>query len=788
MATTQGPAGTSLADSDSPPRGAPPAPHWDVIPAELAQRPQWLLWKFESKPGQKKPAKVPYYAGGGRRTGDQGSERDRGRLTTLAAVRQAYERGGWSGVGFAFLPGDGLVGIDIDNAVDPESGQPTARCAAIIEACASFTERSVSGRGVHIYGLGQTTTNKSNDIGLELFCERQFFIVTGDAWPDTPADVQPIAPQALARLHATIDETKGRRGRADDAVPRPMRAPQTPEDLRSRVESALAAISPDLGYNDWISIGWALREAFGDFGFGLWAAWSARSAKYQGEQDLKAHWPSFKVQSSPDEAVAVIFARATESGWKPPRASKPAAVIPIQQHRRAAEALDTATVAQALDDGLPPGTELELAKRFGEALRGSLRWSPGLDWLRNAGTHWERDLLLTRFNAAKDICRAAASEADSPKIATRIGTASTVNAILSLARAEDEMATPASEWDRDTMVLNTPGPAIDLETGKEVSRNGLLFTQLTTVAPERRKAERWAGFLREVFGGDAEMIEFIQRLAGYSLTGSIREQKLFFLHGSGANGKSVFLDMLRAVGGSYAYNLPAEALMSTRHSGHPTMLASLRGKRLAVSSEVEEGSHWSEARIKSLTGDETLTARYMRQDFFEFRQTAKHLVSGNYRPRLRGDDYAMTRRLVLIPFNQRFEGERRDDHLLDKLKAELPGVLQWAVDGAVKWARDGLAIPSSVLDASRQYASEQNDLELWIADCCRRDPAASAGAKPLYDSFRRWKEASGERAPSTKSFSQRLERMFSKRKTRAGMVFEGLRLADGSDDYALECQ
>lgn len=307
---------------------AAPVPLWAQIPAALAQRQQWLLWKFEAKPGQAKPAKMPYYVAGGRRTGDQGSDRDRHRLATLDVARQAYERGGWSGVGFAFMPGDGLVGIDIDGGVDAATGQPTERCAAIIDACASFTERSVSGKGVHIYVLGHTQTNKSNDIGLEVFCERQFFIVTGDAWPGSPADVREIAPKVLARLHATIDEAKSKRrhaapAAASAAAPGRGFAPLSPADLRARVESALAAISPDLGYNDWISVGWALRSAFGDFGFGLWDAWSARSSKYQGSEDLQAHWRSFSADKSPDEAVAVIFARAKDAGWKAPRASTP---------------------------------------------------------------------------------------------------------------------------------------------------------------------------------------------------------------------------------------------------------------------------------------------------------------------------------------------------------------------------------------------------------------------------------------------------------------------------------
>lgn len=196
-------------------------PVWDNIPSDLANRQQWLLWKFEAKEGQAKPGKIPYYVMGGRRTGGQGDDRDRQRLATLAVVRRAYERGGWSGVGFAFLPDDGLIGIDIDGAIDPATGAVTERCAAIIKACASFTEVSPSGKGVHIIVQGTTETNKSNDIGLEVFCGRQFFTFTANRYPDTVADVVAIDAGVLKRLHATIDEAKAIRAAATRPAPAP---------------------------------------------------------------------------------------------------------------------------------------------------------------------------------------------------------------------------------------------------------------------------------------------------------------------------------------------------------------------------------------------------------------------------------------------------------------------------------------------------------------------------------------------------------------------------------------
>ncbi|MBK7509233.1 MAG: PriCT-2 domain-containing protein [Comamonadaceae bacterium] len=290
------------------------APNWDAIPPELAQRPQWLLWRFEVKRGQSKPLKVPYWTTGVRRSGVQGSDGDRAKLVTLEQARLAYDQGGYSGVGFAFLPGDGLIGIDIDGAIDLETGEVSQRLQAIIEAVASYTEYSPSGRGAHIIAAGETTTNKCNEIGLEIFAGRQYFTFTGNHWSGTPQTVQPIGEEALRRLNITVTAAKARRKLA----PGVLAAQPGASDLRTRVESALESLSPDMGYNDWIAIGWALREAFGEFGFGLWSAWSARGDKYQGDGDLQSHWKSFTCSRAPDDAVGVIFARARDAGWKAP--------------------------------------------------------------------------------------------------------------------------------------------------------------------------------------------------------------------------------------------------------------------------------------------------------------------------------------------------------------------------------------------------------------------------------------------------------------------------------------
>lgn len=286
------------------------AQDFSAIPSDLASRQQWLVWRFESKPGDKKPRKVPYYVNGKRRTGEQGAESDRAALVDLAAARAAMAKGKYSGVGMALLPDDGLVGIDLDAMIDPDTGEMCERGSAIIAACGSYTEFSPSGKGVHIICSGTTDTFKSNEIGVEVFCGRQYFTFTGRRYSGTPACINPLTDKVLKRLRTTVDTGK----RRNDGGP--AAAPPAGGDVRAKVESALAFVSPDVGYDDWIKTGMAIHAELGDAGFDVWDAWSQRSTKYPGTAALRNHWRSFH-----DGGVtgATLYGLASTAGWRAPR-------------------------------------------------------------------------------------------------------------------------------------------------------------------------------------------------------------------------------------------------------------------------------------------------------------------------------------------------------------------------------------------------------------------------------------------------------------------------------------
>lgn len=505
-------------------------------------------------------------------------------------------------------------------------------------------------------------------------------------------------------------------------------------------------------------------------------------AHFEHGGDFKRALKAITPKPEPKKARAPAPAAAPDKGKDEASASDPGQPV--------ADGGGTPGEQQGADEA-PAFSEIQLAEEFAAAAVERFRWSPGMDWMSNQGAHWERDTKLARYSLAKEVCKGAAAAVEKAHHAAKLTSASTVNSVLSLARSEAGIVTAVDAWDAHPLLLNTPGGVYDLETGRTVSREGLLFTQSTRAAPAAMKTPVWDRFVSEVFGGDLEMVEFIQRMGGYALTGSTQEQKLFYLHGSGANGKSVFLEVLRSVSGAYAHDLPAEVLMTSKHERHPTSFAALQGKRLAVSSEIEDGAHWAESKIKSLTGDPTLTARFMRSDEFTFNITHKHVLAGNFKPRLKGDDFAMARRMVLVPFEQRFEGTRRDERLPQKLRAEYPGILAWFIEGARKWAADGLRVPGAVTEASRDYMNQQNDLLQWINERCNLSgPTGGGETAPgvLYADYAEWKQARGEKPASINPFSERMERIgadlgFRKVRLTKARLFVGITLKSAGSQH-----
>jgi putative DNA primase/helicase len=412
-------------------------------------------------------------------------------------------------------------------------------------------------------------------------------------------------------------------------------------------------------------------------------------------------------------------------------------------------------------DPMPPRfSEEALALRFSRQYERELRYVAAWDrWMCWDGTRWRDDDTLAVFDRCRAICRRASAECGDAKerAAMKIAAAQTVAAVERLARADRRHAATIEQWDAEPWLLNSPDGIINLRTGEMLSHQREQYLTKITAAGPGGECPLWRHFLDRITDGNSELQAFLQRVIGYGLTGSTREHALFFLYGTGSNGKSVFLSTIAGLLGDYAKTAPASAFTATSTEQHPTDVAGLRGARFVTAIETEDGRWWAEAKIKSLTGGDPVTARFMRQDFFEYVPQFKLIVAGNHKPGLRSVDEAIRRRLHLIPFTVTIGEQERDPNLAEKLKEEYPGILQWAIDGCLAWQRDGLNPPDIVRDATSQYLAAEDAMGRWVEDRCTLGPSYWTSGAALFADWQEWCQQTGERAGSQKRFTQGLQ-------------------------------
>jgi putative DNA primase/helicase len=400
---------------------------------------------------------------------------------------------------------------------------------------------------------------------------------------------------------------------------------------------------------------------------------------------------------------------------------------------------------------------LRFAERHGSDLRYVAAWSKWLAW---TGTHWEIETTLLAFHMARKICREAAAECNKPAESKAIAKAKTVVAVENLARSDRRIAAIANQWDADQSLLNMRKMSINLSAGVERPNNPLDYcTKITgaAAAPEGTPCPMWSSFLNKAMGDKQELIDYLQRVCGYCLTGFIKEHALFFLYGTGANGKSVFINTLRGIFGTHHTTAPIETFTVATSTQHPTDLAGLRGARLVTAVETEEGRTWAESKLKAITGGDEISARFMRQDFFCFTPSFKLMIGGNHKPRLRSVDEAMRRRFHLIPFAVTVPLAERDKDLAEKLKAEWPAILRWMIDGCLIWQRDGLNPPQAVIDATNKYLETEDSIGTWIEDRCECKISYQDTSASLFASWKAWAELNGEFVGSQKQFAEKLQ-------------------------------
>ena len=433
------------------------------------------------------------------------------------------------------------------------------------------------------------------------------------------------------------------------------------------------------------------------------------------------------------------------------------------------------------------GNARRLVGRHGQDIRFCHSRGKWLVWL---GTRWAWDNSGDIDRRAKDtvgaIYQEAAKEADADrrirlaKWAASSESDVRLRAMVSLAKSEPGVPVVPCELDADLWQLNCLNGTLDLRTGE--LRPHRLEDYCTKQVPvnyyPRAACPTWRGFLNRIMDENTGLIDYLQRAVGYALTGNTREQVLFMLYGTGANGKTTFLEPIKVCLADYSRQADFSTFLARAGDPIRNDIARLAGARFVCAVEAEGGKHLSEALVKSITGEDTVSARFLYGEFFEFRPQFKLFLATNHKPVIKGTDTAMWRRIRLIPFTVTIPPQQQDRELLGKLHAELPGILAWAVRGCLSWQRNGLGTPKDVVDATKDYQDEMDSLGDFLTECCDVGAGAEVAAGELYKAYTAWSEAQGEHPLGKRNFGSRLaERGFTRSRTMAGRLWEGITLS-----------
>lgn len=785
-----------------------PVFHAENIPAELRNLPQFVCWHYFERNGKRTKPPVDAKSNGQILPA---KSNDPATWSSFDVAVATAQRLNLAGIGLALAENDGLTGLDLDHVFDPETGELDPLANEVLSRFAgTYTEVSPSGNGLRIWCYGKPARS-GKCVGkikwLEVYSHpsNRYLTVTGNHWPNSAGAVTD-QQDALNWLHERfMQESTGTREPSQPLASPPVES--MPLDDVALVDKARQAANGAVFGALWSG---DTQSQGGDHSaadlalLNLLAFWTNRDAArmdrlFRQSGLMRAKWDvvnhadgSTYGQASISKAIAGC--REGYSGKKKARKSKG------EPMGKAGAALPGKAAETELNPyrGTDDANADLLLKQHGADIRYCPPWD---EWLIWTGTHWRRDDRLDIERLAADVPQllreraarltgqirelldrlagmmhlnplpaeysrlrkqqtALSDEVDGLlKLAGRLESTAKRGCLLMAAR--HKVVVHHSDLDKGHYLLNAHNGTVDLKTGqlRPHERRDLLTHDTEIAYSAAATAPTWLAFLHSTFAGDTDLINFVQRAVGYSLTGDVKEQVLLICHGVGSNGKSVFLNILRKLLGMLAIQAAPDLLMQDKQRRHPTEQADLFSKRLVVCQETGEGRRFNETPVKQLTGGDGIRARRMQEDFWEFNPTHKLWLSTNHKPEIRGTDHAIWRRIRLIPFTVTFTDDgpaRKDPDMERKLEAELPGILAWAVVGCLDWQRQGLKPPPAVVEATNNYQAEMDVLAAWMNDCCVVKKHCETKAADLYASYTAWCEQSGEFAEKQRKWGMRL--------------------------------
>lgn len=783
---------------------------YEKIPLELKQLPHWVGWKYMQHPGEDHKRKVPINA----MDGQPAKSNDPTTWCDFDTACRGKERFGLDGIGFMFS-GDGIFGIDIDHCYDPETQELDPAAAEIIETVQSYTELSPSGTGIHILCKGALPEGRKRRGAVEMYSTLRYFTVTGNQFGlEYPFS---DCTERVAVMHRKyLGEEENAAGAQKAALPMPTGRGTNADMsvdaiLRRMFDSKHGQKLQDLYNGSWERYGIGDgSQSSADQAFcntlAFWCRCDAalmdaifrRSGLYRQKWDKRRGAKTYG-QITIDRAI-----KDCRDIWEPQERVQhpvPAVPPPPQNTSNDVPAIENATVGETGQRRYYTYDDTGNALRFRDANAGLIHYNH-VDgcWIYWDGVRWASDengeIKRRADKMLADMAKDLKEMQDDPaynaykKHLSRSRSHRGKEGFIAEARHLEGVPVLPSEMDRAGNAFNVRNCLISLKTGKTAEHDKkYMISKLAPVTyDENAKCPRWDRFIEEITCGDKSLQLYLQRMIGYCMTAYTKEQCMFFLYGNGSNGKSVFVDTIAYMLGEYAASCqPETVMMRDRNNTARGDLARLKGARMVVTSEPNDGCRLDEGIVKQMTGgtENKLTARFLYGREFEFSPEFKIVMSTNYKPVIKGTDNGIWRRVRLIPFTAEFTKENRDPQLTEKLRRELPGILNWAIAGAVGWCKEGLP-PCAIIDeAGQEYRSEMDRVQQFLDDCTTRSESSSTQASTLYKCYKAWCSEQGDRFPvgSTKFFME-LKRRFKSRKTEAYNEYIGIKINDlGMDLY-----
>ena len=742
-------------------------PDPELIPSELKALDRWVLWRAELKDG--KWTKPPYQA-----NGRPAKSNNPATWASFTKAWEAYqdERGRFEGVGLV-LDGDGLVGVDLDHVVD-DAGSIGGPAAAVVRTLSSYTEVSPSGAGLRVFCRGQLPPGGRKKGQFEFYETRRYLTVTGRTF----GDPVPIAERTaeLAQVHAEIFKARPGTG------PRP--TPVASEPWRERIDRALRSRSGVDIQRLWEGTNSGDLSAddlalCSHLAFWLDGDTTAMDAAFRASGRMRRKWDEKHYADGRTYGQATIQ-KAVEGCIS---FFKDGLRAILGGHKQTADQGQVPAIPEHL-------TDAGNGELFASQHRGRVRFCHAWGkWLLWDGTKWATDesgqVVQLAIQTARGIFRAAANIQDPQeglviaKHAAKTESEPRLKAMLSLAESDLGIHVGVDELDADPWLFNCRNGTIDLRTGQlRLHDREDLITKISPAKyiPETRP-ELFLKILCRAMAYDPGLIVYLHKLFGYCLTGLTLEQFINLFFGSGANSKSTIIESVRYVLGDYARQTTFDTFLERQNEGIRNDLARLKGARLVTGIEMEQGRKLAEAVMKQLTGGDTITARFLHREHFEFRPTFKIILAANHKPIIRGTDYALWRRVRLVPFTVSIPEAEQDKNLAEKLRAEADAILAWLVEGCLLWQREGLEPPDAVCAATSTYKDESDVLFEFIEDRCETGPLFQVSNAALYEAYTLWASDNHERALSKKGFTNRLsERGFVRGRSAGGRYWIGVRL------------